>query len=155
MNFTDTLKKRLANLNLSLPDLTTPGGNYQSVNVRGNMVYIAIQFPIIKNEFLYTGYLGKDLSTEEGYQAAQLCALNVISQIHYKIGIEKIAGINHFDLYYQSDSIWDEAPDVANGASDLFVNVLQEKGQHTRAIIGAANLPRNFSVGLVSTFTLV
>ncbi len=148
------IETRLQELHLQLPEITIPGGNYQSVNVRGNVAYVAIQFPILKSEFLFTGILGTDYSTEEGYQAVQLCALNAISQIHHKIGFEKIAGINHFDLYYRCDGIWDEAPKVANGASDLFINVLQEKGQHTRAIMGVAHLPRNFSVGLVSSFTV-
>ena len=150
-----TLEQRLTKLNLQLPEITTPGGNYQSVNVRGNIAYIAIQFPILKNEYLYTGVLGKDFSTEEGYAAMQLCALNVLAQVESKIGFDKVLGLNHLDIYYQSDGIWDEAPKVANGASDLFANVLQTKGQHTRAIMGVANLPRNFSVGLVSSFTMI
>ena len=150
-----SIEQQLQKLNLQLPEITTPGGNYQSVNVRGNIAYIAIQFPILKNEYLYTGILGKDFSTEEGYAAMQLCALNVLAQVESKIGFDKVLGLNHLDIYYQSDGIWDEAPKVANGASDLFVNVLQTKGQHTRAIMGVANLPRNFSVGLVSSFTLI
>lgn len=151
----ESLTQQLQKLNLQLPEITTPGGNYQSVNVRGNIAYIAIQFPILKNEYLYTGILGKDFSTEEGYAAMQLCALNVLAQVESKIGFNKVLGLNHLDIYYQSDGIWDEAPKVANGASDLFVNVLEKKGQHTRAIMGVANLPRNFSVGLVSSFTLM
>ena len=152
---TQFLNDRLTELGLKLPELTTPGGNYKSVNVRGNIAYVAIQFPIQKTEFLYTGVLGDDFSTEDGYAAMQLCALNVLTQINSKVGIEKIAGLNHLDIYYQSSKGWDEAPKVANGASDLFVNVLGEAGHHTRGIMGVANLPRNFSVGLVSSFTLL
>lgn len=151
----NTLTQRLQELSLQLPAITTPGGNYQSVNVRGNIAYVAIQFPILKNEYLYTGILGKDFSTKDGYAAMQLCALNVLAQVESKIGFDKVLGLNHLDIYYQSDGLWDEAPKVANGASDLFVNVLHEKGQHTRAIMGVANLPRHFSVGLVSSFTLL
>jgi enamine deaminase RidA (YjgF/YER057c/UK114 family) len=150
-----SIDQRLQALNLELPDVTSPGGNYQSVNIRGKIAFVAIQFPILKNEFLYTGKLGEDFSTEEGYTAMQLCALNVLAQINNKVGFEKLAGLNHLDMYYHSDGIWDEAPKVANGASDLFVNVLGDAGKHTRAIMGVANLPRNFSVGLVSSFTIL
>jgi enamine deaminase RidA (YjgF/YER057c/UK114 family) len=149
------VEKQLNTLNLQLPELTSPGGNYQSVNVRGNIAYVAIQFPIQKDEFLFRGLLGEEIGTEAGYAAVQLCALNVLAQIINKVGIERIAGLNHLDIYYQSSKGWDEAPKVANGASDLFVNVLGDVGNHTRAIMGVASLPRNFSVGLVSSFTLL
>jgi enamine deaminase RidA (YjgF/YER057c/UK114 family) len=151
----EVVNTRLAQLKLQLPEVSTPGGNYQSVVVRGHLAFVAIQFPIKNQEFLYTGSLGGTLSTQQGYEAMQLCALNVLAQIKAKVGFEKVAGLNHLDIYYQSTPPWDDAPKVANGASDLFVNVLHEAGHHTRAIVGAANLPRNFSVGLVASFTLL
>lgn len=85
----------------------------------------------------------------------ELCALNVLAQVNEKIGFDKIAGLNHIDAYFQSGQDWDESPLVVNGASDLFVKVLEEKGQHSRAIFGVERLPRNFSVGLTASFTLL
>ena len=85
----------------------------------------------------------------------QLCALNVIAQVHHKIGFEKVEGLNHIDAYYCSANDWDDSPKIVNGASDLFVNVLGEKGVHSRSIFGVENLPRQFCVGLKSTFTLI
>ena len=140
--------------NLSLPDISTPGGNYVSVNIRGNTAFIAIQFPIRNEEYLFLGRLGHEVSTPEGYEAMQLCALNVLAQVNAKIGFDKVLGLNHIDIYYQSDEDWDDAPVVANGASDLFKNILDEKGTHTRSIVGVHKLPRNFSVGLTASFTL-
>ena len=147
-------KDNLTKLRLQLPDVSTPGGNYLSVNVRGNIAYVAIQFPILNEDYLYQGRLGKDISTEQGYKAMQLCALNVLSQIEKKVGFNKIVGLNHIDAYFQSGDHWDESPDIVNGASDLFINVLEEKGKHSRAIFGVAKLPRNFSVGLTASFTI-
>ena len=151
---TEEINTRLAQLKLQLPEVSTPGGNYQSVVVRGKTAFVAIQFPILNQSFLFTGRLGDTLTTQHGYEAMQLCALHVLAQIKVKVGFEKIEGLNHLDIYYQAAPPWDEAPLVANGASDLFVNVLQEHGQHTRAIMGVANLPRDFSVGLVTSFTV-
>ena len=148
------IKTKLTKLHLELPQASTPGGSYVSVNTRGNIAYVAIQFPIKNGEYLYMGRLGKDLSTEEGYEAAQLCALNVLSQVEVKVGFENILGLNHMDAYYQSEGSWDDAPKVVDGASDLFVNVLAEAGRHSRAIFGVQHLPRNFSVGITSSFTL-
>jgi enamine deaminase RidA (YjgF/YER057c/UK114 family) len=146
--------ENLEKLGLHLPNATTPGGSYVSVNIRENIAYIAIQFPIMDGEFLYLGRLGEKISTADGYQAMQLCALNVLSQIHHKIGFERIIGLNHLDAYYQATDDWDEAPKVVNGASDLFAKVLEDKGIHSRAIFGVHKLPRNFCVGLTATFTV-
>ncbi len=147
-------EENLKKLGYELPVVTNPGGNYSSVNIRGNIAYIAIQFPISGNEYMYLGRLGNEVSTIDGYKAAELCALNVLAQVKDKIGFENILGLNHFDAYYQSGENWDESPKVVNGASDLFVNILEEKGKHSRAILGVHKLPRNFSIGLTTTFTL-
>ena len=147
-------KENLAKLNLELPEVSTPGGSYVSVNVRGNIAYIAIQFPILNEEYLYQGRLGNEITTEEGYKAMELCALNVLAQVNKKIGFSKIIGLNHIDAYFQSGTDWDDSPIVVNGASDLFVKVLEEKGKHSRAIFGVEKLPRNFSVGLTASFTI-
>ncbi|TRX59107.1 RidA family protein [Fulvivirga sp. M361] len=146
--------KNLKDLGIELPGLSTPGGSYSSVNIRKNIAYIAIQFPIKNEEYLYRGRFGTELSTEDGYKAMELCALNVLAQVQEKVGFEQIIGLNHIDAYYQSDGNWDDGPKVVNGASDLFVNVLEERGKHSRAIFGVHQLPRNFSVGLTSTFTI-
>lgn len=147
-------KENLNKLNLELPGVSTPGGSYVSVNIRGNIAYIAIQFPILNEEYLYQGRLGNEITTEQGYEAMELCALNVLAQVEHKIGFDNIVGLNHIDAYFQSGDDWDESPKVVNGASDLFVKVLEEKGKHSRAIFGVEKLPRNFSVGLTTTFTI-
>jgi len=146
--------QKLNVLDLELPQVSTPGGSYVSVNVRGGIAYVAIQFPIVNGEYFYQGRLGAEFTTENGYHAMQLCALNVLAQVHAKVGFDKIEGLNHFDAYYQSTDDWDDAPKVVNGASDLFINVLGEAGVHSRAIFGVDKLPRNFCVGLTATFTL-
>ncbi len=146
--------KNLTRFNLKLPDISSPGGDYVSVNIRETIAYIAIQFPILNGEYLYQGRLGDELSTEDGYKAMQLCALNVLAQVDKKIGFDAIIGLNHIDAYFQSAGDWDDSPVVVNGASELFINILEDKGKHSRAIFGVAKLPRNFSVGLTTSFTI-
>ncbi len=148
------IKKNLEKSNITLPSVSTPGGSYVSVNVRANIAYIAIQFPILNGEYKFQGRLGDEISTEQGYEAMKLCALNVLAQINSKIGFENIVGLNHIDAYFQSNETWDDSPKVVNGASDLFVEILEDKGIHSRAIFGVHKLPRNFSVGLTATFTI-
>ena len=79
----------------------------------------------------------------------------MLAQVEAKIGFDKIVGLNHMDAYFQSAADWDESPNVVNGASDLFVKVLGEKGKHSRAIFGVEKLPMNFSVGLTTSFTII
>lgn len=150
MNPIEKLKK----IGLELPNASTPGGSYVSVNIRGDIAYIAIQFPILNDQFKYQGRLGNEISTEDGFKAMELCALNVLAQVDKKIGFDRIVGLNHIDAYFQSGEDWDDSPIVVNGASDLFVKVLESKGEHSRAIFGVEKLPRNFSVGLTASFTL-
>jgi enamine deaminase RidA (YjgF/YER057c/UK114 family) len=139
---------------IQFPPVSRPGGNYQSLLVRGNIAYVAIQFPIWGNEFRYQGVLGDTLNVEDGYRAFELCAMNVLVQVKEKLGWDKISGLNHFDAYYVATDGWDDAPMAVNGASDMFLRLLGEKGAHTRAIMGVARLPRNFCAGIVCTFTI-
>ena len=147
-------KSNLDKLRLRLPNVSSPGGSYLSVNTRKDIAYVAIQFPILNEEYKYQGRLGEEITTDQGFEAMELCALNVLAQIDAKIGFENILGLNHIDAYFQSGKDWDDSPIVVNGASELFVNILEEKGTHSRAIFGVEKLPRNFSVGLTATFTL-
>ena len=139
---------------IELPEPTTPGGSYKSVNIRGKIAYVAVQFPIRNGEYQFLGTLGITLSQEHGYEAMKLCALNVISQIEKHVGIENLEGLNEIDAYYVAHPDWDEAPKVVNGASDTFLEVLGAKGEHARSIFGVQKLPRNFCVGLKASFTL-
>lgn len=145
---------RLVELGVDAQDNPKPGGSYVSVNVRGTIAYIAIQFPIKGSKYFYQGRLGNDLTTSDGYEAAKLSAINVLLQVYHYVGFKRIAGLNHADIYYQSSPSWDEGPILANGASDLFTNILGNRGVHSRAIFGVANLPRNFCTGITTTFTL-
>jgi enamine deaminase RidA (YjgF/YER057c/UK114 family) len=145
---------KLKELGLQLPIVSKPGGNYVSVNVRKDIAYIAIQLPKDGDIWAYKGRIGNELSTEDAYKAFQLCALNVLSHIEKSIGFDKLIGINHMDAYFQASKDWDESPTAVDGASDLFVNVLGEKGLHSRAIFGVEKLPRNFSVGITCSLTL-
>lgn len=146
--------EQLEKLNLELPNVTSPGGSYVSVNIRNNIAYVAIQFPILEDNFLYQGKLGETISTEDGILAMQLCALNVLTHIKEKVGFDNLEGLNHIDIYYRASELWDDSPKVADGASEIFLHILENKGKHTRALFGVQNLPRNFCVGLTASFTL-
>jgi len=145
----------LASRGLSLPAPPKPGGAYVPVRVIGGVAYVAAQFPIRADGGAFRGRLGRELSTEDGYRAAELCALNVLAQIHHAVGFDKILGLNRFEAYLQTVEGWDEFPRVVDGASHLFLAALgPDAGQHARALFGVERLPLNFPIELTATFTL-
>ena len=141
-------------LGIELPEPPLPGGSYVSVNVVNTVAYVAIQFPIVDNKFSFQGRLGKELTTADGYKAAEICALNVLGAINKYVGWNKVYQLNHFDACYRAVEDWDDAPKVINGASDMFLKVMGDAGKHSRSIMGVYSLPRNFAVGITATFTL-
>ena len=145
---------KLKEMGIKLPEVSKPGGSYNSVNIRNSIAYVAIQFPILNGEFKYLGRLGQELSAKDGYEAMKLSALNVIAQINEKVAFETVIGLNHLDAYYQSSETWDEGPNIVNGASDFFLEVLGERGAHSRSIFGVHKLPGNLSVGITTSFSL-
>jgi|UniRef100_UPI00404B4ABB hypothetical protein len=88
-------------LKIDLENLPIPGGSYTAVNIRSNIAYVAIQFPIEDGQLKYAGHLGNQISREKGYEAAGICARNIIGQIQKFIGFENIEGLNHLDIYFQ------------------------------------------------------
>ncbi|PKA83132.1 enamine deaminase RidA (YjgF/YER057c/UK114 family) [Ulvibacter sp. MAR_2010_11] len=148
-----SIYKAAENKGVLLPVPPMAGGNYNPVQLRGNIGYVAIQFPIQETIFTHQGKLGQEFTTEDGYQAMRLCALNVLAQINEYVTMDRLEGINHITAYYRSAENWDEAPSIVNGASDLFKQILDTKGEHSRSLLGVHALPKNFSVGLTVTFT--
>ncbi|MFN3529337.1 MAG: RidA family protein [Bacteroidia bacterium] len=148
------IRTKVAAMGLSWPELSVPGGAYASVNIRGKQGFVAIQFPILNGQFMHQGKIGLDLETADACSAMRLCALNVLAQLAHKPGFEQLLGLNHFDAWYRATDEWDDMPKVADAASELFVELLGEKGRHSRAIMGVAHLPREFAVGLCVTFSL-
>lgn len=150
----EEIKSNLAIKGISGRSVPNPGGAYVAVNVRGNIAYVAIQFPIDQGILHYAGKLGREVTTIEGYQAARIAAMNILGQIEKHLGFEKIEGLNHLDIYYAADGEWNDSPTIADGASDLFLEILGDKGKHTRALFGVERLPSFACVGVTGEFTV-
>ncbi len=146
--------QNLAERSLSLPPRPKPGGAYDSVRVLGNLAYVAAQFPFRGDEIAYRGRLGRELTTEDGYRAAELCALNVLAQMEHYVGFDSILGLNRFEAYLTTIEGWDEFPQVVDGASHLFLHALGDAGRHARALFGVERLPLDLPIEIIATFTL-
>lgn len=142
----DTIQKRLEALGVTLPVAAAPAANYVPYAQSGKLLMTAGQLPLEAGK-LMTGLLGRDLETDAGKQAAKLCAINILAQIHAATGdLEQIARIVKITVFVASAPDFTEQHLVANGASDFLAEALGERGKHARSAVGVAVLPLNAAV---------
>jgi|TARA_B110000967_G_scaffold79332_1_gene81985 enamine deaminase RidA (YjgF/YER057c/UK114 family) len=152
MNF----EEKLVDLNIKLPEATNPVGSYLATKAAGKLLYISGQISINEKGELIKGKLGKELTTEEGYEAAKRCALSILSQAKKfcKNDLSKIKSCIKLTGFVNSTDNFIEQPKVINGASDLIASILGEAGMHTRAAISTNSLPLGVSVEVDAIFEL-
>ncbi len=152
MSFEDNLKKN----NIDLPSAANPVGSYIATKISGKYLFISGQISIDKNGDLIKGKIGKDLSTDEGYKAAERCAINIIAQAKKACdnNLNKIKSCVKLTGYVNSTDDFIEQPKVINGASDLIASVFENAGMHTRAAVSTNSLPLGVSVEVDAIFEL-
>lgn len=153
---TDTPESRLAALNLVLPQVAPPAANYVPYVVSGSQLFVAGQIPFLNGEKLHIGRLGAPLTVEQGQDAARACALNILAQAKAAVGGDwnKIIRCVKLGVFVNGTPDFDQQPAVANGASDLMVAVLGDKGRHARAAVGVASLPFGVAVEIDAVFEI-
>lgn len=140
-------EQRIRELGLELPPAPKPAGAYVPAVQTGNLVFTAGQIPVAGGQMQYKGKVGADLSVEEGYQAARLCALNALAALKAHLGsLDRIARVVKVVGFVQSASGFDQQPKVINGASELLAEVFGAAGQHARSAVGAPELPLGAAV---------
>jgi enamine deaminase RidA (YjgF/YER057c/UK114 family) len=141
------IEKKLGELGIILPGQTKSMGNYVTVRRSGNMLYLSGNGPMREGKVVMSGKLGADLSIEQGYEAARITAINILGVLKSELGdLDKINQFVKVLGFVQSTDDFFDQPKVINGASDLFVEVLGEKGRHARSAIGTSVLPFNLPV---------
>ncbi|OHB69411.1 MAG: hypothetical protein A2V70_20040 [Planctomycetes bacterium RBG_13_63_9] len=144
-----SVEQRLQELGLELPSPPPPAANYKRCVRAGNLAFFSGQLPWVEGKLRYVGQLGADLSDEEGYQAARICALNALAQIKAEFGsFDPLETIVRVEGYVNCARGWTGHPQVLNGASDLFAEVLQERAGHARIALGHHQLPFDAAVQL-------
>ena len=136
------IEARLAKLGLTLPPAPNPVANYVPYLVSGDHLFISGQISKAADGTVVTGSLGGGLTIDAGAAAARLCALNILAQAKAALGnLERITQVVRLTGFVSATPDFTDHPKVVNGASDLMVEVLGEKGRHTRAAVGVASLP--------------
>ena len=142
-------ERRLAELGLELPPTSPPVATYVPVTVAGGFAFVSGQVPLEAGAPMWTGKLGGDVDTATGVQAARRCAVQALAALRDALGsLDRIARIVRVGVFVASADGFTEQPKVANGASDLFVEVFGDAGRHARAAVGVAELPLGVPVEL-------
>ncbi|MDA9598233.1 RidA family protein [bacterium] len=151
-----SFEKKIQELNILLPEAKAPVGSYLATKITGKLLYISGQISIADNGDLIKGKLGRELKTEEGYDAAKRCGLSIISQAKKACDgdLSKIKSCVKLTGYVNSTEDYTEQPKVINGASDLIVSIFGEAGMHTRAAVSTNSLPLGVSVEVDAIFEL-
>ena len=152
MNFEDKIKE----LKIELPEAKAPVGNYVATKTVGNLLYVSGQVSINSNGELIKGKVGKDLTTDEAYKAAERCGISIISQVKKACegDLSKVKSCIKLTGFVNSTDDYTEQPKVINGASDLIASIFGEAGMHTRAAVSTNSLPLGVSVEVDAIFEL-
>jgi enamine deaminase RidA (YjgF/YER057c/UK114 family) len=143
----DTVEEALAARGLSLPKAAAPAGSYVPFVRTGQLLFVAGQIPMGPDGIQYVGRCGEDIALEDAQAAARLCALNILAQVKSALGtFDAVSRLVKVNGYVNSTAAFRDHPKVINGASDLFVELLGERGRHARAAVGVSNLPFGVAV---------
>lgn len=148
-------EENLTKLGITLPEPPTPGGNYLTHRRSGNQLILAGIISFQSGGEQWTGQIGDARSLEDGYAAATVCGLNVLAAIRQITGsLDAVKQFLYVGGYVNAVPGYGQSPSVINGASDLFVSVFGEPGQHARAAVAVAGLPKNATVEIQVTVEL-
>tara|TARA_B110001454_G_scaffold145379_1_gene134874 strand:+ start:583 stop:1041 length:459 start_codon:yes stop_codon:yes gene_type:complete len=149
-------EEKINKLGITLPKAPDPVGSYVASKIIGKLLYISGQISINDKSELIKGKLGKDLKTEDGYEAAKRCALSIVSQAKKACqnDLSKIKSCVKLTGFVNSTEDFIEQPKVLNGASDLIVAIFESAGMHTRAAVSTNSLPLGVAVEVDAIFEL-
>jgi enamine deaminase RidA (YjgF/YER057c/UK114 family) len=156
-----TIDERLVELGIELPDTSLPPNEHAnelydahvlpSYQV-GDILFLAGQVPMRGKEELYKGRYGDNLTAEDGYRAARLCAVNALGDMKYALGsLDRVLHIVRMIAFINATPAFTQHPQVANGASDLFIQVFGDRGRHARAAIGVTGMAAGHSIETLIT----
>jgi enamine deaminase RidA (YjgF/YER057c/UK114 family) len=152
----ESLRERIEQLGLHLPTPSQPIANYINHVVSQNQLFISGQIPLLDGKPAFIGRLGEVISEAEGINAAELAALGLLAQLSDALGddLSKLVRIIRLGVFIAATPQFQRQGAVANGASNLLVNTLGDKGRHVRTAVGVASLPSGVAVELDAIFEL-
>lgn len=147
---------RLSELGLTLPQAAAPAANYVPYVQSGNLVFVSGQITLENGDLKFVGRVGEDFTTEQAYEAAKLCGLNLIAQVKAACGgdLDRVTRVVRLGGFVNCTQDFTDQPKVINGASDLMAEVFGEAGKHARAAVGVNTLPLGVAVEVDGVFEI-
>ena len=149
-------KENLEKLNIILPKAPSPVGSYVAYRKSENLIFISGQISLRSNGELIMGKVGLDLTLEQGQEAAQVCAINIISQMQEACNgdLNKVKNCIKITGFVNSNDNFIDQPKIINAASELLVKIFEEKGKHSRAAVSVNSLPLGAAVEIEAIFEI-
>lgn len=142
-----SFERKLTDLGIALPAPPKPVATYVPAVLAGDLLFLSGVIPFRDGKLAFEGKLGRELTVEQGYEAARLAALNALAIVRHELGtLDRVARIVRMTGHVASAAGFAQQPAVLNGASDLLVKIFAAAGQHARVALGAAELPFNAPV---------
>ena len=147
------IDKRLTELGIELPSAPSPAGNYVPCVQVDKLLYLSGAICLVNGEMTHTGKIGETRDISYGQEAARVCALNLLAMAKSHMGdLEKLSRIVQLNGFVNGVPGFTESPAVINGASDLIVDIMGERGRHTRAAVAVTGLPKDTTVEIQAVF---
>jgi enamine deaminase RidA (YjgF/YER057c/UK114 family) len=144
-----SVEAKLTELGITLPPAPKPVASYIPAVRAGDLLFLSGTGPFKDGKIVFAGKLGKDLTVEQGYEAAKLTLLNALAIAKQELGsLDQIKRVVRMSGHVASAEGFIQQPAVINGASDLLVQIFGETGRHARLALGAAELPLNMCIEL-------
>ena len=141
------IESKMRELGIEIPAAAKAVGSYVPVAISNKIAYVSGQIPVVDGAVKYCGKVPCDLPLEEAQQAARVCMLNALAQLREATGsLDNIKSIVKIEVFVNSSAGFTDQAKVANGASDLLIEIYEEAGKHARAAVGVAELPLNSAV---------
>jgi len=152
----NAIDQKLAAMNIVLPQSVMPAANYVPYTVSGNLVYVSGTLPMKDGKPQDIGKLGKEFTVEQGQQTAKLCGINILAHVKAACGgdLSRVKKCVRMGIFVASAPGFTDQPKVANGVSDMMVEIFGEAGKHARFAVGVAELPFGVSVEVDATFEM-
>ena len=150
------IAKKLVELNIQLPVAAAAAANYVPYVITGNQLFISGQIPFLDGKLQFIGKVGETITFEQAADCARLCAINLLAQASHAIDGDwsRLIRLVKITGFVNCIPTFDQHPKVVNGASDLLVGVLGERGRHARSSVGVSSLPFNVAVEVEAVFEI-
>lgn len=150
------IEQKLTSMGITLPQSVMPAANYVPYTISGNLVFVSGTLPMKDGKAQDIGKLGREFSVEQGQATARLCGVNILAHLKAACGgdLSRVVRCVRMGIFVASAEGFTDQPKVANGVSDMMVEIFGDAGKHARFAVGVAELPFGVAVEVDATFEI-